>query len=219
MKKYLFFAIALTIIFVSCKPRSTKEDIVGKPQIEVKDGKLTPEVLWAFGRVGEVSVSPNEDKVLFTVKYFDVKANKGNSEIYSMNIDGSDLKQLTETSGSEWNPLWSPDGKKVGFCYADTDGVQIYEMNLEGKNRKKISNIKEGDIEGFSYSPDGKKILYVRAIAKKDKYAYLKEGLDKTTGRINDDLAYRHWDNWVDNIPQPFVADFDGKELKNPINL
>jgi dipeptidyl aminopeptidase/acylaminoacyl peptidase len=92
-------------------------------------------------------------------------------------------------------------------------------MNLEGKNRKKISNVKEGDIEGFSYSPDGKKVLYVRAIAKKDKYAYLKEGLDKTTGRINDDLAYRHWDNWVDNIPQPFVADFDGKELKNPINL
>ena len=129
------------------------------------------------------------------LKYFDVKANKGNSEIYSMNIDGSDLKQLTETSGSEWNPLWSPDGKKVGFCYADTDGVQIYEMNLEGKNRKKISNVKEGDIEGFSYSPDGKKVLYVRAIAKKDKYAYLKEGLDKTTGRINDDLAYRHWDN------------------------
>ncbi|MDD2530204.1 MAG: S9 family peptidase [Bacteroidales bacterium] len=219
MKKYLLFALVLTIVFVSCKPRPTKEEIVGKPEIEVKDGKLTPEVLWAFGRIGEVSVSPNEDKVLFTVKYFDVKANKGNSEIYSMNIDGSDLKQLTETSGSEWNPLWSPDGKKIGFCYADENGVQIYEMNLEGKDRKKISNIKEGDIEGFTYSPDGKKILFIRAIAKKDKYAYLKEGLDKTTGRINDDLAYRHWDNWVDAIPQPFLADFDGKELKNPINL
>ncbi len=219
MKKYLLFAIVLTIVFVACKPRPSEEDVIGKPEIEVKDGKLTPEVLWAFGRIGEVSVSPNEDKVLFTVKYFDLKENKGNSEIYSMNIDGSDLKQLTKTSGSEWNPLWSPDGKKIGFCYADEDGVQIYEMNLEGKDRIKISNIDEGDIEGFSYSPDGKKILFIRAVAKKDKYAYLKEGLDKTTGRINDDLSYRHWDTWVDNIPQPFIADFDGKEIKNPVNL
>ena len=73
----------------------------------------------------------------------------------------------------------------------------------------------KGDLEGFSYSPDGTKVVYVRAIPKQDKYAYLKEGLDKTTGRVNDDLAYRHWDNWVDAIPQPFVADYkDGKVLE-----
>lgn len=219
MKKYLLFSLVVTLFFVSCKPRPTDKDIVGKPDIEVKDGKLTPEVLWAFGRIGDVTVSPNGDKILYTVKYFDVKKNKGNAEIYSMNIDGSDVKQLTKTSGSEWNCIFNPNGKKIGFCYADTNGVQIYEMDLDGENRTKISNIKEGDIESFSYSPDGKKILYIRALAKKDKFAYLKEGLDKTTGRINDDLAYRHWDGWVDNVPQPFVADFDGKKLSNDINL
>ncbi|MDD2489357.1 MAG: S9 family peptidase [Bacteroidales bacterium] len=218
MKKFLLFAVLIGIGFSSCKQRQDK-DVIGKPIIEIKDGKLTPEVLWSFGRIGDVSVSPSGEKVLYTVKYFDIKLNKGNSEIYSMNIDGSDVKQLTKTEGSEWNAVWSPDGKKIGFCYADDSGVQIYEMNTEGKARIKISNVKEGDIEGFSYSPNGKKILYIRAIAKKDKYNYLKEGLDKTTGRINDDLAYRHWDNWVDNIPQPFVADFDGKKLSNDINL
>ena len=100
-----------------------KVAIVGKPNVEVKDGKLTPEVLWAFGRIGDVTVSPNGDKILYTVKYFDVKKNKGNAEIYSMNIDGSDVKQLTKTSGSEWNCIFNPNGKKIGFCYADTNVV------------------------------------------------------------------------------------------------
>lgn len=218
MKKYLLFGLLVAVGFSSCKPRQDK-DVIGKPDIEVKDGKLTPEVLWSFGRIGDVSVSPSGDKVLYTVKYFDIEKDKGNSDIYIMNIDGSDVKQLTKTSGSEWNVVFSPDGKKIGFCFADEKGVQIYEMNLEGKGKTKISDIKEGDIESFSYSPDGKKILYIRAIAKKDKFAYLKTGLAKTTGRINDDLAYRHWDNWVDNCPQPFIADFDGKKLSNDINL
>lgn len=220
MKKYFLLAVIIVVSIVSCKPREAADkDIIGKPEVEVKDGKLTPEVLWSFGRIGDVSVSPDGKKVLYTVKYFDIKSNKGNAEIYSMNIDGSEKERLTTTAASEWNAIWRPDGKKIGFCYADDKGVQIYEMDLDGDNRKQISEVKEGDIESFSYSPDSKKILYVRAIAKKDKFAYLKEGLDKTTGRINDDLAYRHWDNWVDNIPQPFVADFDGKKLSNPINL
>ncbi|MBP1629355.1 MAG: WD40-like beta Propeller containing protein [Bacteroidetes bacterium] len=220
MKKYFLLAVIIAVSIVSCKPReSADKDIIGKPEVEVKDGKLTPEVLWSFGRIGDVSVSPDGKKVLYTVKYFDIKSNKGNAEIYSMNIDGSEKERLTTTAASEWNAVWRPDGKKIGFCYADDKGVQIYEMDLDGDNRKQISEVNEGDIESFSYSPDSKKILYVRAIAKKDKFAYLKEGLDKTSGRINDDLAYRHWDNWVDNIPQPFVADFDGKKLSNPINL
>ena len=66
-----------------------------------------------------------------------------------MNIDGTDLKQLTTTAGSEWNAIFSPDGKKIGYCFADDKGVQIYEMNLDGKGKTKISNVKEGDIESF----------------------------------------------------------------------
>lgn len=218
MKNYLLFALLLAVGLSSCKPCQDK-DIIGKPEIEVEDGKLTPEILWSLGRIGEVQVSPSGDRVLYTATYYDIEKNKGNSEIYLMNTDGTGLKQLTNTPSSEWNAVWRPDGEKIGFLYADEKGVQIYEMSTEGKSPTPISNIEEGDIEGFSYSPDGKKILYIRAIAKKDKYAYLKQDLPQTTGRVNDDLAYRHWDEWVDYIPQPFIADFDGKSLSNDINL
>lgn len=221
MYRNLFIAaVIFCLIFTSCKQRPHKEEaVIGKPDVEVKDGKLSPEVLWAFGRIGDVAVSPDGNRVLYSVTYYSVKENKSNAEIYSMNADGSDVKRLTNTQKSEWNVLWNPAGNKIGFIYADSDGANIYEMNPDGSGKVRISDWKDSDLEAFNYSPDGKHILYVKAVPKADKYAPLKDGLDKTTGRINDDLAYRHWDGWVDNIPQPFIAAFDGKQLTADVNL
>lgn len=214
--KLIILSLAALFIVWGCKKQTSADaDVIDKPNIEVKDGKLSPEVLWSFGRIGEVSLSPDKTKILYTLTYYSIEKNKGNAEIYVMDIDGKNVKRLTTTASSEWNAIWNPKGDKIGFIYADENGVNIYEMNPDGSNRTQISNFTEGDLEGFSYSPDGTKVVYVRAIPKQDKYAYLKEGLDKTTGRVNDDLAYRHWDNWVDAIPQPFVADYkDGKVLE-----
>ena len=49
----------------------------------------------------------------------------------------------------------------------------------------------------------------------KDKYP----DLDKTTGIIVTDLMYKHWDEWVTTAPHPFVADFDGDKVANPIDI
>ena len=218
--KTILLAAATILLFSACKQRSESDkNVIDKPNVEIKDGKLSPEALWSFGRIGDVSVSPDGKKVLYTLTYYSISENKGNAEIYTMNTDGSAVKRLTTTASSEWNVIWNPKGDKIGFIYADESGVNIYEMNPDGSNRKAISDFKEGDLEGFSYSPDGKKIVYVRAVPKQDKFAKLKEGLDKTTGRINDDLAYRHWDQWVDAVPQPFIADFDGKKIGEGENL
>lgn len=218
--KTILLAAATILLFSACKQRSESDkNVIDKPNVEIKDGKLSPEALWSFGRIGDVSVSPDGKKVLYTLTYYSISENKGNAEIYTMNTDGSEVKRLTTTASSEWNVIWNPKGDKIGFIYADESGVNIYEMNPDGSNRKAISDFKEGDLEGFSYSPDGKKIVYVRAVPKQDKFAKLKKGLDKTTGRINDDLAYRHWDQWVDAVPQPFIADFDGKKIGEGENL
>jgi len=219
MKKIFLCFGLMALVFASCQQKTKDKDLIEKPQMEVKDGKLTPEVLWAFGRIGEVSVSPDGEKILYTVTYYSVEKNRGNAEIYIMDKDGKNVKQLTQTNNSEFNVVFNPKGDKIGFIYADNGEVNIWQMNLDGSGREKISDFTEGDLEGFAYSPDGKKIMYVRALPKKDKYAYLKEGLDKTTGRVNDDLMYRHWDNWVDNVPQPFVAEFDGKQIGKATNL
>ncbi len=218
--RFFTFLLIAGLAFVSCKRHDGQETkVIDKPEIEIKDGRLTPEALWAFGRIGEVSVSPDGEKILYTLTYYSIEENKGNSEIYVMNLDGSGVTRLTTTSASEWNAVWHPKGDKIGFISSDEQGVNIYQMNVDGSDLRRISDFKDATLEGFSYSPDGKKIVYVKAVPKKDKYAELKKGLDKTTGRINDDLAYRHWDRWVDEIPQPFVAAFDGKTVSEGKNL
>lgn len=221
MRNRIVILMAVAVLMITACKRRPEQDknVIDKPNIEIKDGKLSPEALWSFGRIGEVSVSPDGKKVLYTLTYYSISENKGNAEIYTMNIDGSDVQRLTTTASSEWNVIWNPKGDKIGFIYADENGVNIYEMNPDGTGRTAISDLKEGDLEGFSYSPDGTKVVYVRAVPKQDKYAKLKEGLDKTTGRINDDLAYRHWDNWVDAIPQPFIANFDGVTIGEGKNI
>ena len=59
-----------------------------------------------------------------------------------------------------------------------------------------------------------KKVVYGSPIDAFDKDSTLFEGLPKTTGRVIDDLGYKHWDEWVTKIPHPFVADF-GESVEN----
>ena len=77
-----------------------------------------------------------------------------------------------------------------------------------------ISHLKE-DIEGFAFSPDGKKVLFIKQVkttkTAADRYADLPEA----SGRIVDDLMYKHWDHWVESVPHPFVADVDGNKLSH----
>ncbi|MBB3186033.1 alpha/beta hydrolase family protein [Microbacter margulisiae] len=216
-----FFLLALfALVSFSCNEKSkTDESLIEKPTINVKNGLMTPEALWAFGRIGDVSVSPDAKTILFSVTYYSISQNKGNTELYTMNIDGTDVQQITKTRKSESNPAFNPNGKRIGFLYPDKNGDnQFFEMNLDGSDRKQISDI-EGGIEAFRYAPDGKQIVYIHDVKRTNPFKRLYKGLKQTSGRINDDLMYRHWDQWVDSYPQPYVADFDGKKLSNDYDL
>ena len=88
-------------------------------------------------------------------------------------------------------------------------------MNADGSQRVQISN-QENGIDGFVISPDETKIVFFSNIKYGQRASDLYPDLPKATGRVIDDLMYKHWDEWVESIPHPFVADFNGKdEIKN----
>ena len=61
-------------------------------------------------------------------------------DIYVMNADGSDVRQLTNTPGKEEGPVWSPDGTKIAFS-SDRDGQQeIYIMNADGTGQRRLTD-------------------------------------------------------------------------------
>ncbi len=213
MRKYLFWqlsVIALAIFGQSLwaqKPMGIKDKLIGKHELTLESNIMTPEVLWAFGRVSDVQVSPDGKKILYGVSYYSKTLNRGNRELFVMDIDGSNQKQLTFTGFSEWNALWTPDGQRIGFICAADGGPQIWEMNPDGSDRHIVSDV-EGGVIGFKYSPDGQKVLFIQEVKVEPTVKDIYPDLPKSSGRINDDLMYRHWDTWVDTYTHVFVADY-----------
>ena len=224
--KTVLMAIVITGSMLSCNDakesggRSGQElsEIIGKADPSVAQGKMTAEVLHSFGRVGSVSVSPDRKQILYQVTYVSIPENKSNTELFIMKSDGSDKKQLTITNTQENNAQWIDGGRKIAFLSNETGSSQIWTINPDGGGMTQISNQKE-PIEGFIISPDGKKVLFIRSVPTGKKPGEHYDDLPKASGRVVDDLMYKHWDHWVESVPHPFLADLEGHRLTNVRDL
>ncbi len=213
MKKTNLFIMSAVLTLAACNGGTqpageTNEDIIGRTtELNISNKRMTPEALWAMGRIGGMAVSPDGTKVAYTVSYYSVPQNKSNTEVFVMNADGSDNQQITHTPKGESNVVWTKDGK-LRFLSSESGSSQIWEMNADGSGRKQLTNY-DGDIEGFAFSPDENKVLFVSQIKTVASTADKYPDLPKATGRIITDLMYKHWDEWVTTAPHPFVADFN----------
>ncbi|CAK7026155.1 MAG: Dipeptidyl-peptidase 5 [Parabacteroides distasonis] len=217
--------MATSLLLGACNPATdvnVKEtgdkNLIGKSDIRIKDGRMTPEALWGMGRIGGMNVSQDGKKVVYTVAYYSVPENKSNREVFVMNADGSDNKQITKTGFAENEAVWIKGGTKIAFLCNESGSSQLWEMNPDGTDRKRLSDY-DKDIEGFAFSPDEKKVLFISQVKIVNSTADKYPDLDKATGVIITDLMYKHWDEWVTTVPHPFVADFDGESISNPVDV
>jgi len=86
----------------------------------------------------------------------------GNSDIYSCNIDGSDILQITNTSENEECPTYSPDGSQIVFSsfWGSMSNHEIEIMNSDGTNRRALTENDSFD-SNPRWSPDGLKLVFV----------------------------------------------------------
>ena len=218
MKKTDLMTMTAAMVFAASgyvnagTPVNADKPIIGKQEIRIKDKKLTPEALWAMGRIGSSTVSPDGKQIAYTVSYYSVKENKSHTVIYVMNADGTNNLLLTTTADSEMEPAWIKGGSKIAFLSAASGSMQLWEMNPDGSERKQLSAY-EGGIDGFKFSPDESKVLFIAQVKYGERTSDLYPDLDKASGRVITDLMYKHWDEWVESIPHPFVATFDGNQV------
>lgn len=182
-----------TIIALGCLLSSTT-------MIQAK--QFTPELLWKMGRIG--SYDANAKDVLYNVSYYSVADNKSRSVI-KMNE-----QTLTQSGASEFSPRFMKDGQRITFLAADKDGkTQLFTMNIDGTGRQQVSFC-EKDIDDYQFSPDESKVILIHQVScKSPRYS----DLPKSNAHIEDEVMYRHWDEWVETIPHPFVASFDGNKV------
>lgn len=196
------------MIMSSCNNNKEESGYVGQSDIQVTDGKMTPEVLLSFGRLSDPQLSPDGSLILYGVSYTDVKANRSCRNLFVCNPDGSGRKQITRYAKSVNNARWSADGKAIFFLQ---DG-QLWKAAFDGGRlgkKQKLSDFAAG-INEFTLSPDQSQILFTSTIKNKfvDQPKDLCEDLDKAQAYATEELMYRHWDHWVTETPRSYVANF-----------
>jgi dipeptidyl aminopeptidase/acylaminoacyl peptidase len=213
MKRYLAPIILVVLLLsVSCKQKApvTQEPA---PQFnnqlteeEKAGGLMTPEIMWKFGRLGNVALSPEGSTVLYTVTEKDLVTEAARTNIFSIPATGGEPVQLTSKGGN--SPQWIDKGKSIAFI--DNDG-DLAVMDPKGSVVQKVEGL--SNFEAYSISPSGNKIYFTRRV-KLDQTANEKYNLPKAKVRIIDDLMYRHWNTWSDySYSHIIVADFNGKSV------
>lgn len=195
--------VLFIIATIGCKKEAQKGY---RPEmLRLSSDRMTPEVLWSFGRISNVQLSPDRSQILFGITYYNIEQNKGFRDLYLLPVSGGSIKAITNTTVNEAGEVWRPDGKKIGFLSRESGTTQLWEMNPDGSGRRQISDIEEG-ISGFNYSPDQKRIAFIKEVKVKanlkDKYP----DLAKANARGYDDIMYRHWDEWIETFTHVFVA-------------
>ena len=188
-------------------------DFIGKQTPVFQSDRMTPEALWAMGRIGGFNPSPDGKEAVYSVSYYSVKQNKSHSVLYTLNLLDGTSRQLTTSAKSEGGAVYVNEGRHIVFLSAESGSNQLWMMKADGTERRQIS-FADTDVADFLFSPDEKQVLLVMEVPQHHSVEAKEADLPLATGMVINDLMYKHWDTYVTSAPHPFVATFDGQTVK-----
>ena len=207
MKKVTTIVVAV-LLLTACGTQNESDKVnIQKQTIQLENDQMTPEALWAMSRIAGYQASPDGQHIAFQTGYYSVEENKSHQVLWMMNADGTEQKQLTTDADNETDAQWL-DNETIVFLR----GGEVWKMKLDGSGRKQMSQT-EGKVEGFTFSPDGSKVILLKSIDFNEIIKKNPEDLPKATGRVVTDLMYRHWDHYVESIQHPFVVSVNGDAI------
>lgn len=206
--------IAMTAALLTGSTAVDAQDVnIGKSNIVLSSDVMTPEALWAMGRIASVKPSPDGKNIVYQVGYYSVKENKGHQVLRVMDATGKNDCLLTTSAKSESDPIWL-DNNTIAYL----SGGQLWTMDANGGNRKQLTH-SDLDIEGFKFSPNKKQVVLIKSIPYYGTIAKNPDDLDKTTGLLINDMNYRHWDHYVQTNTHPFLAEVTTAGVSDGVDI
>jgi len=160
---------------------------------------LTIESLINLKRISKPAVSSDGSKIVFDVNEVSIQENKGNKDLYIIPAKGATAAKLTDTKYNEFAATFNNDASQIYFLSTEQNGSQLYKMSLDGKTKVQLSNLENG-VNEFAFSvKENFVVLSTDVKTTKDIHDIFPD-LPKTDAKVIDELNYRHWDSWDDNM-------------------
>ena len=220
MNRKLFALGAAVLALAACKTQEMKpqEGYIGPARLQIADGRMTPEVLLALGRLSDPQLSPDKKTILYGVSYTDVAENRSVRNLYVLPVEGGEPTPLTLDGKSIASARWSPDGKAVFFLQGGKLFKAPFADNKLGQ-RELVADV-PGGIDDYQLSPDGTQMMYVANVHSAVEVPSDTDPLlDKAEAYATEDLMYRHWDHWVTEIPHTYVAALGSGVVKEGMDI
>lgn len=156
--------------------------------------QFTVEKMWSLTRLSNSLISPNEKWAFFQTTDYDYTKNKGITSYYLIDLKSKKQQRIPIENAA--NISWSPSNQLL-YTQVHNNETTIYTWdpltNVVG-NYASLGNV---EIDGLVFSPDGKRFATLEAVHMKQTVAEIYPDLPLANARIEDNLMYRHWNQWA----------------------
>jgi dipeptidyl aminopeptidase/acylaminoacyl peptidase len=190
-------------------------------------GPFSVRDLVAMDRLSELAGSAAHSRLAFTVSVLDAEANRRRTDIWTVDaLDGKPPVRLTADPASDTSPVWSRDGATIYFLSSRSGSSQVWRMPGGGAGEATQVTKLPSDVGAFALSPDGRQLAVALEVfvdcadlkCTTDRVAAGEKR--KATGRLYDQLFFRHWDTWKDGTRSHlFVVPVDASATAGPVDV
>jgi dipeptidyl aminopeptidase/acylaminoacyl peptidase len=196
---------------------------------------FTVEDLVTMERVGAPAVSPDGNRIVYTVRATDMAKNRGHTDLYLVDLRGAhpEPQRLTSDAASSTDPEWSPNGDAIYFLSSRSGSSQIWRLPVAagagsaGSAAAPVTNLPI-DVDAFRIAPTGDRIALSMSVFRDcadlacTTARLAARAQDKSTGKLYDRLFVRHWDTWADGrnaVLYSAPLDAAGRVSAAPVSL
>ena len=206
MKKQLFFQLAaLAIVCVPCAPVSSAQRRPVLPQIELPHPYYYRELYLPQLTSGPSSVAwaPDSKEVVYSMA----------GSLWRQKLDSTEAIQITDGTGYDYQPDWSPDGKSIIYVSYQKDAMELWLLDVASGQTSQLTTGGAVNVEP-RWSPDGRRIIFVSTVYNKRFHIFRAdfanaklEDIVRLTGETKSDLPRYYYSAYDTEINPVWTRD------------